>query len=127
MSLTVEKKNLIVITGTGLISKDEFITAYDEAISLPEFSAGDPLLFDLKDATLQDLSFQDCSDIAKHEDIRRQERGAGRCALVVSDNSDFGVSRIIQAFRDYQFEEAQVSVFKDMDTAVYWLNGTRQL
>ena len=121
MALKVMGGDLTTVLGTGRISRDEFIHAYDEAIESADFEPGDPILFDLTEASLAELTLDDCRAIADHEDRRRRERGTGRCALVVGAVLDFGVSRMIQTLREFAFEESRVSVFEDLDIATLWL------
>jgi len=125
MAITIEKSEFVTCTCETSITKEDFIRAYDEAIGSPEFAPGDPILFDFRTASLLGLSYDDCAAIAKHEQSRRVERGAGRCALTVGQDADYGVSRMLQALRDCNMDESQVSVFRNLDEAKTWLATTR--
>ncbi len=122
--MEVERADLVVVRGRETISREEFLDAYEAAIHLPGFSPGDPILFDLTEASLVNLTNADCRLIAEHEDRRRVERGTGRCALVVSATVDFGVSRVLQAYREFSFEESQIRVFQDIENATSWLTDS---
>ena len=126
MTVSVSKEDVAVCKVHGSLTPEAFIEGYDDAIALPDFEPGDPILFDFREASLSDLSVEDCRQMADHERGRMEERGSGRCALTVDSDLDYGVSRMLQAMREYAVEGSEIQVFRDLDAARDWLIGRRK-
>ncbi len=77
------------------------------------------VLWDLRDASLNNLSSQDIQSLAKFLENRGTVRQGGLTALVADEDADFGMLRMGEAYADgvpFTF-----GVFRSLDKARAWL------
>lgn len=84
----------------------------------PDFVAGMPTVWDLRDADLAAFGEADMRLVGVRNRDLAERRGRARMALVVSDDFSFGVARMHQVLGESP--NLEVSVFRDLSTAEGW-------
>ncbi len=106
----------------GRLTLEGWQNAFNALLSNQGFYPGMACLWDARKASQGSLSAHDREVIARLVSERRHERGAGRTALVVSRDVDFGSARAFQQ----TFEGGVAShfrPFRDLDEAEEWLRA----
>lgn len=108
---------ILIIRQNGVTDAEEIIQAMNAAVADPRLQAGSHVLWDATDAPAQ----------ASAKKIRRLVAGFGslsdklssRFAIVVENQIQFGVSRMLSAYSE--LVDVEVRVFFDVPTAKDWL------
>ena len=117
IATTIDLENqLTTFKAEGDLFLDEIreaITAYYQG------SVTRLVLWDLREASLQNLSSQDVQSLAKFLEKHGAIRQGGLTALVASEDAEFGMLRMGGAYADKA--PFSVGVFRSLDKAREWL------
>jgi len=110
--------NLTVIKAEGRMKPDDFrawTTRYYSGTVTPL------ALWDLTQADLSEIHAEDLRNDAAHTRSLADARKGGKTAIVSGTSLEYGLSRMLSTF--YEFEEMpfDVQVFENMDDALKWL------
>lgn len=113
--------DVIIATGTGNLG---FLEALEGAVSVWERRdwKGRSIVWDFREARLEmtgDSVREFAEFVTNHQPLARP----ARVALVVSTESDFGMARMFEAFREDFATE--VRVFRGYEDAVAWASAAR--
>jgi hypothetical protein len=93
--------------------------AFRAALENARFQRGMKVLWDVRDATIVQLSTEDLIELARFSRKLQTVRGTGKAAILVSGEVDFGVARMFQAYADALPWETMVS--RDLKEVMEWL------
>lgn len=104
---------------TGKLNAGELLESYkgcseDEITKL--------VLLDFTDASWSDLSSVDLR--ANTAKARQYSRNGMRSAFVFSNDADFGVGRMFEAFANIEKYDGEIQLFRSLDEARKWLTKT---
>lgn len=119
MELSIEldlESGLIIATGTGVLGLNDAKTGAREMWSNPEWS-GRPVVWDLRNARLA-IEASEVRHLANFVLAGQPSQPPPAVAFVMSRDSDFGLARMFEVFREHPATEVQI--FRDYDRAVAW-------
>ena len=114
-------KSFATVTITGKFDLDAFKDFYKQMVAHPDFSPGMNVIWDTRQADIFKISQEEMRTVSGHIAQLTKDRGAGRGALVVSDDISFGVSRMGEMMTE-KFVTVTVRVFRDIENAEKWIN-----
>ncbi len=117
---------LVVTTGTGRLTKADFVMHITEVWSDPAIAGFDELI-DIIDADVSALSGDDIAALVK-SGVSVDATAASKLALCVGTELGYGLGRMYGSMRETHTDNArEVKVFYDLDSAHQWLaEGRRQ-
>ena len=114
------EKQLTIHTATGAPSFEEGMEAFK---SFYEKHPTKNLLWDLRSASLHNLSYRDMEflvDYAKqHSEVRVAE---GKTAIIVSKDLEYGISRMAQTLTEIKNFPFKVEIFRSIEIAIQWFD-----
>jgi hypothetical protein len=102
--------------GTGVFTQADFLDHMARMKVEPDFDPDFSQLVDCREITLMDLKNDQVRDLASQTIFSVNSRRA----FVVSSELHFGLGRMFAAYRELAGQ--QVAVFKDVPSALTWLN-----
>jgi hypothetical protein len=108
-------------TATGDLTLDEIGEAFEALLEDPAFKPGLPVLWDLREASITSLSNLEIQQLLKLNAKRKDARGSGRAAILVSKEVDYGIARMFQVYAEELPWETMV--FRDFSQAEPWVTG----
>lgn len=106
---------------SGELSLREIRETFQATVRDPAFRSGMRVLWDLREATLTSLDEAGIRSLLELNSRYQEERGAGRSAIVVSRDVDYGIARMFQTYaEDLPWE---TRVYRDHAEAVAWITG----
>ncbi|KPJ95853.1 MAG: hypothetical protein AMS18_02095 [Gemmatimonas sp. SG8_17] len=113
---------LVTHIAEGELSLEEIESEFAATILNPAFRSGLAVLWDLRAASLASLSTRGIETLVKFNYDRKDARGGGRAAIVVSQDLDYGIARVFQVYgEDLPWE---TMVFRDFEEANAWVRGS---
>lgn len=103
---------------TGTLTLDDFRAELESVYAQPALQQLSPL-WDVRDARI-DMTSAEMRQIADYIGKRWRPPGSVRAALVVSQDFDFAMSRMLQLLLEGRATN-EVMVFRDIDAAEAWL------
>ena len=122
MSITTSvynDKQLTTHTVIGEISFEEEMT------TLRQFWVGQPtmnVLWDFRKGSMAQFSFIEIDRVADYVTFQAEKRAGGKTATVVSRDSEYGLSRLIDTLRDMRKVPLQLKIFRSIEKANQWLD-----
>jgi hypothetical protein len=122
MSITtsVDKdKQLTTHKVIGEISFEEVMT------TLKQFWEGQltlKVLWDFRKGSMANFSFIEIERVADYVTFQAEKRAGGKTATVVSRDSEYGLTRLIDTLRDMRRVPLQLKIFRSMEEANQWLD-----
>jgi hypothetical protein len=110
---------LVTHTGTGDLTLEEMVAAFEERLHHPGFRPGMKILWDCREASFATLSNDQIQRLIEHNGRLQNARGGGMSAIVVSRDLDYGIGRVFQAYADGLPWDTMV--FRDLESAMAWL------
>lgn len=110
---------LVTHTGSGDLTVDEMVAAFEERLDHPGFRPGMKVLWDCRNASFATISNEQIHRLIDHNGRYRDARGGGMSAIVVSRDLDYGICRVFQAYADGLPWDTMV--FRDLESALTWL------
>ena len=123
MSYTIDSDaGVISITGEGLLTDSEMIDCVD---ALRHDPALRPEMNTLSDMRRIEVGFTSAGVEKMVEVMRATEdrRGAAKAAIVVSEDVAFGMARMFESIADFSGVHPEFRVFRDIQSAVDWLQS----
>ena len=122
MSITTSvynDKQLTTHTVMGEISFEEVMT------TLRQFWEDQPtmnVLWDFRKGSMAQFSFIEIDRVADYVTFQAEKRAGGKTATVVSRDSEYGLSRLIDTLRDMRKVPLQLKIFRSIEKANQWLD-----
>ncbi len=111
--------HLLEHTCRGILKVKDFVDAFDAAMRLPGFERSMPVLWDVRDASVNAPPDQ-LQALVTHVSLSREQRGTDyRLAVVAEDAVLFLLADIFKALSSPL--SFQVKVFHDVDEARNWI------
>lgn len=79
------------------------------------------LLWDLRNANLQQISSKDLEEFVHYVKLHSEARTGGKTAFVVSRDLEFGLLRMVDAYSEFAKIPFNLMTFRSMDEATQWL------
>lgn len=112
-------KKLVYVKGKGEISFNDLlkhlVTLYDD----PKYIAPMKKLVDYRNATLAKLTTQEANIITNKKAELKDKFVNERCAFVIKEDVDFGMSRVHGVY--IEPSKIVAEVFRDINKALSWL------
>ena len=112
-----QEKQLTIFSVDGDVT---FETAMEALQSFYEEHPTKNLLLDLRNAMLEFLYYDDLDTLTDYAKQYGKVRAGGKTALVVSRDSDYGLSKMIETFSEVKDLPLQIMRFHSMEKAVQW-------
>lgn len=113
------RRNVRIHRVTGLISVHELEKKLAEFYKSPEYVPSMNALWDLKDADFSSVTPSEVHSLVGLVKNFWRQSGKRKAALIVTKNSDYGLSRMYEILLSEVTDN--VMVFKDYDKAEKWL------
>ena len=111
-------KQLTTHTVNGEIFFEEVMT------TLRQFWEGQltmNVLWDFRKGSMAQFSFIEIERVADYVTFQAEKRAGGKTATVVSRDSEYGLSRLIDTLRDMRKVPLQLKIFRSIEKANQWL------
>jgi hypothetical protein len=119
-SIKIDKdKKLAQITASGRVNVFELKEIFIETVRHDDWQAGFSMLCDYSRIENFDVTPRDIEEITAWQTSIDPLIGNGRCAVVASKDSVFGMSRMWEILSSDSSQ--QICVFRQMNNAVLWL------
>lgn len=109
-----------VLTITDPYTFDDWRRAAVALLDVPQYQMRRAILVDRRHATALTTAVVD--SMVAFLDTHR-DRVATRTAVVVSDDTSYGMGRMIEPKNETRHPEMSIRTFRDMDRAIAWLSG----
>ena len=113
------EQRLARIIPRGKVNVLELRDIYSELIKHSEWRAGFDILCDYRAIDDFDISIRDIDEIVEWQTSIDNMIGNGKCAVVASGDSIFGMSRMWEMISAKCSQD--ICIFSDLDDAVLWL------
>ena len=113
------EQKLARVIARGKVNVFELRDIYSELIKHRDWQAGFDILCDYRSIEDFDVSSQDIDEITDWQSSIDSLIGNGKCAVVASKDSVFGMSRMWEMISSERSQD--ICVFREMDDAVSWL------
>jgi hypothetical protein len=113
------EQQLARVIARGKVNVLELMAIYKELIRHDDWQAGFDILCDYRGIENFDVSTRDIDEIAEWQSSIDKKIGSGKCAVVASRDSVFGMSRMWEMISADRSQ--RICVFREMDDAVSWL------
>ena len=123
MPITVDTdpdRDLTIFTATGLLEFEEVVPV------VKAFYENDPtrnVLWDLTEVPGTQISAEEVKTLTSFRFRKESSRAPGKTAFVAASSLLFGLSRMFEAQSTIQGSAHIVMVFKDMASAIFWIEG----
>ena len=122
MDFTVNyDERIFEIKTKGRAELDVFMEFADAVVSDPNWQPGSLLLVDHSELDANQLTTDELKRIAKYTLKEKERWRKAKIAVVVSDDLNFGLARMWQAFADSPELEISGNIFRDRADAIHWL------
>ena len=112
-------KKLARIIARGKVNVFELRDIYSKLIMHSDWQAGFDILCDYRRIEDFDVTSQDIDEISEWQTSIDTKIGNGKCAVVASRDSVFGMSRMWEMISAERSQH--ICVFRELDDAVSWL------
>ena len=112
-------KQLTTHTVMGEISFEEVMT------TLRQFWEDQPtmnVLWDFREGSMAQFSFIEIERVADYVTFQAEKRAGGKTATVVSSDSEYGLSRLMDNLRDIRRVPLQLEILRSIEEANQWLD-----
>lgn len=111
----------VLIHFEGVLSVRRMESVIQEVVDRDDFVPGMGTLWDLRAADLSNVTSGDLRYLRQSRTDLAPRRGAGRVALLATDDLTFGISRMVEA--STAVPGISIMVFRDEGQAVSWVSG----
>lgn len=109
---------LVISTGSDRVTWQEIKDRQDQTKTDPDFNPGFNQLVDLRAVTSFDMTGGQTSALAR----RTIFSATSKRAFVAADPAVFGMGRMWEIFTEMSDNPSQIRVFKDLSSALKWLD-----
>jgi hypothetical protein len=113
------RQKLIHVRCTGTITLESIVDYERRVVDAPDFDSNFSEIFDLREAAISSLSFDDADELVDFERAHSRYLGPRRCAFVAPDDINYGTARMYSTLEEDSPMETRV--FRDLDSALAWL------
>jgi hypothetical protein len=118
--ITIDREQRLArVIARGKVNVLELKDIYSELIKHRDWQAGFDILCDYRSIEDFDVSTQDIDEIAEWQTSIDSMIGNGKCAVVASRDSVFGMSRMWELISAERSQH--ICVFRELDDAMSWL------
>ena len=114
------ERELIYAGGKGLVT-DQDLLGYIREYLLEEDLSGYDEFFDFSEADLLDLTYTGLADVASAAAATDSETKPTKIAVLVSETSGMGLSRMYQVLREDKGGSRRIRLFWDRKECLDWL------
>ena len=119
-SITIDrKKKLAHISASGSVNAAELKQIFMETVGNENWQTGFNMLCDYREIENFDVSSKDIEDITEWQTAIDMLIGRGKCAVVASGDSIYGMSRMWEILSSDRSQ--QIRVFRRLSDAFMWL------
>jgi hypothetical protein len=125
MSIAVQfhpETHVVCLRTTGEVSLSVAQTTLTALFKNPEFRPGMAIVWDLRRGSLKPFRGDSIQSMVEFVAKRLAVRGHGKGALVVSQQVNYGIGRMFEAYADQV--PAELRVFQDFDEAMGWVGAS---
>jgi hypothetical protein len=119
-------EGVATIGAIGRAMPEGYTAIFFDLVTSPEWVPGMKIMLDFNELELKHQSSDDLQEMSRAIGRYRKKLGLGRCAIVTSDPTEFGVGRMLQVWMECD-TDLQIRVFFSIDKANQWLNGNTVL
>ena len=109
-------------TTSGDAEADQFGELLDLMLAHAEWKPGTPYLHDHTDLNAGPLTVDDVGRVAQLCADRRADLGAGKCALIMVRDLEFGLARMWGSLVEDKWD-VEANIFRTREEAIAWLMG----
>ena len=109
-------------TVSGVVTTDELLESFDEALRDPDYRPGMHMLADMREVTTS-AHHGDVAKVARYVREHLEEIGPLKAAVVAPTDASFGLIRMLQA--NLEEDPIELGVFRTIGEAEEWL-GAKQ-
>jgi hypothetical protein len=114
-----EERNLVLTTGSGILTDDDIIQHNASLLSDPGFEPGMRELSDIRGIDRLEVTTEGVDRMVQHDERHAPEVKAHRLAIVASQDIVYGMARMYQSLTEQTV--ANVRIFGDIEEARAWL------
>ena len=119
-TITIDpEQKLALVIASGKVNVLELRRIYSELIRHSDWRAGYDILCDYRQIEDFDVSARDIDEISEWQTSIDNLIGNGKCAVVASRDSVFGMSRMWEMI--YTERSQDICIFRELDDALLWL------
>lgn len=116
-----EEHNLVLTTGSGVITDEDILQHKNRLLSDPNFKPGMRELSDLRGIERLDVTPDGVMKMVQHDETHAPEVTAHRLAIVASKDVVYGMARMYQSLTEQIV--VNVRIFRDFEAARAWLEA----
>ena len=120
-----KERKLAEITANGKVNVLELKDIFLEIVEHEDWQAGFNMLCDYSNIENFDVSTKDIDDITEWQVSIDELIGDGRCAVIASKDSVYGMSRMWEILSSERSQ--QICVFRQMNDAITWLGNKMEV
>ena len=117
-----KNRKMAHITASGKVNILELKDIFLETVEHEQWQAGFNMLCDYRNIENFDVSSKDIDEITVWQSSIDDLIGGGKCAVVASKDSVYGMSRMWEMMSSERSQH--ISVFRKVDEALSWLDTT---
>ena len=114
------ERKLAEITASGTVDFSELKEIFMEIVGHEDWQAGFNMLCDYRKIDNLEVTSQDIDTITEWQTAMDSLIGSGKCAVVASKDSVYGMSRMWEILSSDRSQ--RICVFRRLNDAVLWLN-----
>ena len=118
-------RKLAQIKARGRVNVHELKDIFLEIVEHEDWQAGFNMLCDYSNIENFDVSTKDIDDITEWQVSIDELIGDGRCAVIASKDSVYGMSRMWEILSSERSQ--QICVFRQMNDAITWLGNIKEV
>ncbi len=115
-----ERKNLLVLTRTGLISVDDDVAMHKVVLADPNYKKGMNSLIDMTDATY-DWGLQEMDQFRQYINSMAKQIGVRKWAIVSNGGITQANAKLFTVLHDLQPHGLTIKLFTNKFEAIKWL------
>ena len=115
-----EAKNIARIRGTGKVTPQDVLDAFDRAVSQEKYKAGMGRLWDFSKIDLSSLDPSFIPQMTKHSLSFPEGIRDVKVAFVVKKTMEYGLVRMFQIYSEF-YADTEVTIFDTTEEAERWM------
>ena len=114
-------RRVVLTTASGILSAGAIRDYQDRLRADPDFDPTFALIADFRAANLAEVTPSDIRRLAEEAPFGPESPRA----LVVSDDTNYGLARMFGAYSELAARKGPVEAFRDLESAWVWIEGAR--
>ena len=116
-----ENKNYFVVEASGTADPQTLTRLLPELLNHSEWATDIGTILDFSQLSIANLNFEEITQLSTLTRSFKGVLGAGRCALVVGEDVEFGLGRMWQLMTE-SYVDIEIDVFNSRVLAESWLD-----